>query len=177
LRHHPGSDFSRLRQKRHPAGAWVAAEPPAIPKQSRFCPTAAMILSAGIIVVRRAEGCWLYLLLRAYDYWDFPKGEVEEGEKPFAAAQREVKEETGLENLSFRWGGVFKETEPYGTKQKTARYYLAVTEEAAVTFSVNPELGRPEHHEFRWLAGDDLRQRTVKRLHPIIAWAREIVEG
>jgi bis(5'-nucleosidyl)-tetraphosphatase len=42
---------------------------------------------------------------------------------------------------------------------------------------VNPELGRPEHHEFRWLAGDGLRQCTVKRLHPIIAWAREIVEG
>jgi bis(5'-nucleosidyl)-tetraphosphatase len=136
-----------------------------------------MILSAGMIIVRRVEGRWLYLLLRAYKYWDFPKGEVEEGENPFAAAQREVREETGLENLIFPWGRAFKETAPYRNGKKKARYYLAATEGSAVVFPVNPELGRPEHHEFRWLEGDALRELTSKRLHPVIEWAEKIVEG
>jgi len=53
------------------------------------------ILSAGVVVVRRAEDGWRVLLLRVYNYWDCPKGVVEPGEDPLAAARREVHEETG----------------------------------------------------------------------------------
>jgi len=136
-----------------------------------------MILSAGIIIVRRSERGWLYLLLRSYNYWDFPKGEVEVGEEPFAAAKREVWEETGIEKLSFPWGRAFIESEPYLDGKKKARYYLAETNESTVTLSVNPEIGRPEHHEYRWLAGEDLARFTSDRLHPVIEWARGIIEG
>jgi bis(5'-nucleosidyl)-tetraphosphatase len=82
-----------------------------------------------------------------------------------------------MKNLSFPWGRIFRETEPYGNGRKKARYYLAVTGDSSVIFSVNPELGRPEHHEYRWLEGDALQDFTSKRLHPIIEWAREIVEN
>ena len=37
---------------------------------------------------------WRVLLLRVYNYWDCPKGVVEPGEDPLAAARREVREET-----------------------------------------------------------------------------------
>src|SRR5262245_26457123 len=50
-------------------------------------------LSAGVIVVRQADSGWLFLMLRAYRNWDFPKGLVESGEDPLAAARREVTEE------------------------------------------------------------------------------------
>ncbi len=60
------------------------------------------ILSAGVIVVRLVEQTPQYLLLRAYSYWDFPKGEVEAGEDPLHAAVREVQEETTLGELVFR---------------------------------------------------------------------------
>ena len=50
-------------------------------------------LSAGVIVVRRAPQGWLFLLLRAYRNWDFPKGLVEPGESPLATARRELGEE------------------------------------------------------------------------------------
>ena len=39
-------------------------------------------LSAGIIVVRHIDAKPNFLLLRAYEYWDFPKGIVEPGEQP-----------------------------------------------------------------------------------------------
>ncbi|MDD3620044.1 MAG: NUDIX domain-containing protein [Desulfobulbaceae bacterium] len=136
-----------------------------------------MILSAGIIIVRRVRGEWRCLILRAYTYWDFPKGEVEAGETPFTAAVREVREETGLYDLVFPWGEIFKETEPYNNGRKKARYYLARTDRETVTFSVNPLLGRPEHHEYRWADFAGAKQLLPARLTPILEWARKVVES
>ena len=43
----------------------------------------------------------LFLIIRdSYDNWGFPKGHVENGERPEAAAIREVSEETGLGDLT-----------------------------------------------------------------------------
>lgn len=55
-------------------------------------------------VVFRAEGAEpVYLLIRdSYRNWGFPKGHLEEGEHPDAAALREVREETGLTKLELR---------------------------------------------------------------------------
>ena len=136
-----------------------------------------MILSAGIVVARRDEGRWVYLFLRAYNYWDFPKGEMEKGETPLETALREVKEETGLQNLSFPWGKDFRETEPYSGGRKKARYYLAETAESEVHLGINPEIGRPEHHEYRWLMAEDMKKLSSERLHPIIDWAWKTVKG
>jgi 8-oxo-dGTP pyrophosphatase MutT (NUDIX family) len=45
----------------------------------------------------------LFLLIRdSYRNWGFPKGHVEDGEQPEAAALREVAEETGLRDVSLR---------------------------------------------------------------------------
>ena len=49
-------------------------------------------LSAGVVIARKEDGGWLYLLLRAYNYWDFPKGKVAPGENPLQAACRETEE-------------------------------------------------------------------------------------
>jgi len=47
--------------------------------------------------------CPLFLIIRdSYDNWGFPKGHVEAGERPEAAALREVSEETGIESLTVR---------------------------------------------------------------------------
>ena len=51
-------------------------------------------VSAGVVVVRRVGDDWRFLLLRAFNHWDFPKGMVEAGEQPIEAAVREVREET-----------------------------------------------------------------------------------
>jgi bis(5'-nucleosidyl)-tetraphosphatase len=127
------------------------------------------ILSAGVVVVRRADDHWRALLLRAYNYWDFPKGIVEPGEDPLTTARREVREETGIEDLEFRWGEEFIETEPY-SKNKVARYYLATNPADMVKLPVSAELGRPEHHEFRWLDVVAARKLVVPRLAAVLDW-------
>ncbi len=134
-------------------------------------------LSSGVVVVRRDEqGRWLFLLLRAYQYWDFPKGMVEAGERPFEAAIREVEEETTLTDLDFRWGRIYKETPPYA-RGKVARYYIAEARAGEVSLPVNPELGRPEHDEFRWVTYEEAKALVSPRVRPILDWAYEVVTG
>ena len=149
------------------------------------------ILSAGVVVVRflndvqgrtsAARGGMpgassepKYLLLRAFNYWDFPKGQLDPGEEPLAAAIREVEEETTLTNLDFRWSHTFTETEPYG-KNKIARYYLAESSEGDVRLPVSAELGRPEHDEFCWMSYDEAKELLVPRVRAILDWAQTIL--
>jgi 8-oxo-dGTP pyrophosphatase MutT (NUDIX family) len=64
--------------------------------------------SAGGVVYRLADDGNgtprpLFLLIRdSYRNWGFPKGHLERGEMPEAAAMREVAEETGLRGLELR---------------------------------------------------------------------------
>ncbi len=135
----------------------------------------APVLSAGVVVVRRHEHQWRVLLLRAYNYWDCPKGLVEPGEDPLATARREAREEADLSDLQFRWGESFIETAPYA-RNKVARYYLAATGQETVKLPVNESLGRPEHQEYRWVGFDDAQRLVVPRIAGVLRWARQILE-
>jgi 8-oxo-dGTP pyrophosphatase MutT (NUDIX family) len=132
--------------------------------------------SAGVVVARRDAGGWRLLVLRAYRNWDFPKGLVEPGETPLDAAIRETAEEAGLGDLVFRWGEGYCETAPY-RHGKVARYYLAETAQQSITLPVSPELGRPEHDEWRWVGFDEAERLLPPRLLPILSWARQRLEA
>lgn len=125
-------------------------------------------------MLRRGPAGWLFLMLRAYRNWDFPKGMVEAGEEPLAAARREVREETLIDDLEFEWGWIYRETAPYGHR-KVARYYLAATRTERITLPVSAELGRPEHDEWRWVDRDTALSLASARLQPIVRWAAERV--
>lgn len=131
-------------------------------------------LSAGVIIARGQADAFRYLLLRAYNYWDFPKGNVEPGEDPLDTAIREAEEETTLTDLNFRWGQDYRETEPYG-RGKIARYYLAENQQGNVSLPVSAELGRPEHHEFRWVDYSQARKLLVPRVQRILDWAHSLI--
>jgi bis(5'-nucleosidyl)-tetraphosphatase len=133
-------------------------------------------LSAGVVIVRSAADGWRVLLLRVYNYWDCPKGVVELDEEPIVAARREAREETALDDLEFEWGESFTETEPYGRDKKRARYFLARTRTEAISLPINPELGKPEHHEWRWCDFDTAEQLVNERLWKVLSWARDLVE-
>jgi 8-oxo-dGTP pyrophosphatase MutT (NUDIX family) len=136
-------------------------------------PPPATHLSAGVAVARRdSVSGWLFLLLRVYRSWDFPKGMVERDEDPFAAAVREVREESTIADLEFPLGRDFVDTGPYG-RNKVARYYLGTTRTERVTLPVVPELGKPEHHEWRWVDYEQAVDLVSPRVLPVVDWARE----
>ncbi|MGH8704163.1 MAG: NUDIX domain-containing protein [Burkholderiales bacterium] len=130
--------------------------------------------AAGAVVFRRTERGVRLLVLRAYANWDFPKGLLEPGEAEFDAARREVEEETGLASLDYPFGEEYRETLPYAGG-KIARYYLAETGEARIELPVSPELGRPEHDEWRWVSFEEAEDLLPPRLAIVLDWARETI--
>ena len=131
-------------------------------------------LSCGAVIVRETEDGWVTLMLRAYHNWDFSKGICEEGESPMDAAIREIGEETGISDLEFAWGDRYTDTGPYN-RGKTARYYLAKTNQESVEMGISPELGRPEHHEYRWIDFDEAYDLAAPRVRLVVQWARQII--
>ena len=131
-------------------------------------------LSCGVVILRETAAGWRVLMLRAYSNWGFPKGIREKGEAPLAAAQREVQEEAGIEDLQFVWGESYFDTGPYN-HGKVARYFLARSETETVVMSISPTLGRPEHIEHRWLSLDDAFDIGSPRVRAVVHWARQIV--
>jgi 8-oxo-dGTP pyrophosphatase MutT (NUDIX family) len=131
-------------------------------------------LSCGAVLVRKAESGWVTLMLRAYRNWDFPKGICEARETPMEAAVREIGEETGITDLSFDWGDRFTETGPY-KQGKIARYFLVRTNEEEVEMGISPELGRPEHNEYRWIDFDDAYDISSPRVRLVVQWARQVI--
>jgi bis(5'-nucleosidyl)-tetraphosphatase len=131
-------------------------------------------LSAGVVVARQTAEGWRFLLLRAFNHWDFPKGMVEEGEEPLAAAVREVQEESLIDDLEFSWGEASTRTGPY-SRGKVACYFVAQTRTTEVTLPVNLELGRPEHSEFRWVDYDAALKLVSPRVRPVLHWAAQVM--
>src|SRR6185437_12923385 len=55
--------------------------------------------SAGFILFRQTPGGPVFLLLDYGKHWDYAKGHLEEGESPWQAAVRELREETGIRQV------------------------------------------------------------------------------
>lgn len=131
------------------------------------------IESSGIVILRKERDDFLVLLMRSHDYWDFPKGGIENNETKLIAAIREVKEETGIEDLNFKWGKIFYETESYGCLNKTAYYFLAETKTLNVSIENNPLTGIKEHEEYKWVKIKDAKKMTVNRINRVLNWVEK----
>jgi 8-oxo-dGTP pyrophosphatase MutT (NUDIX family) len=107
-------------------------------------------------VYRLHEGGALFLLIRdSYQNWGFPKGHLESGERAEDAALREVREETGIDDLALR--GRIETIDWYFRFRgqlihKVCHFYLMETGQATTS---------PQHAEgitaCRWVAYDDAR--------------------
>lgn len=153
--------------------------------------------SAGAVIFRKKEGKFFYLLLhyqarvkrKAGDegklqrrqtsstngHWDFPKGNIEKGERLQDTVKREVKEETGIDDVKFIPG--FKETIKYFYRLKgevifkTVVFYLIETKTKEVKISW-------EHIGYKWLPYDQtLEQITFKNAKEILKKANDFLSA
>lgn len=103
--------------------------------------------SAGAVVVNEGKSGRRYVLLLNQGKWDFPKGNMEEGESELQTVLREVREETGLRGIRVLDG--FRRVIEYFYRRdgknvhKRVVYFLAGTSEDTVKIS-------HEHQGFGW---------------------------
>jgi len=108
--------------------------------------------SAGAIIFRTEGNNIFYLLLRYPSYWGFAKGNIEEKENEEQTTIREIKEETGLDDIVLLKG--FKEKIAWfyrmnnELRRKEAIYFLAETKTKEIKIS-------KEHDDFKWLSYED----------------------
>jgi 8-oxo-dGTP pyrophosphatase MutT (NUDIX family) len=138
--------------------------------------------SAGAIIFRKENNKIYYLLLHypsgsrsSRDYWDFPKGHIEKGEKIEETVKREVFEETGLKDIKILPG--FKETIKYFFKfegkniLKFVTFFLAETKEKNVQISF-------EHIGYEWLPFEEAMERlTFQNAKEILNKANEFLKN
>ena len=137
--------------------------------------------SAGAVVFRRENSKIFYLLLHypgashraEKDYWDFPKGHIERGEKIEETVKREVFEETGLKDIEILPG--FKETINYFFKfegkniLKFVTFFLAQTKEKDVKISF-------EHIGYEWLPYEEaIKRLTFQNSREVLKKAHEFL--
>ena len=105
--------------------------------------------SCGAVVFKRYKDGIKYLLLH-YEagHWDFPKGHQEKNEKEEQTAAREIKEETGIEDIEFVDN--FHETVKYFYKKGEETVYKEVIFFLAQSATEHVELSN-EHIGYAWL--------------------------
>jgi 8-oxo-dGTP pyrophosphatase MutT (NUDIX family) len=123
---------------------------------------------AGGLVFRRREGEIHYLIVRAKpdpSHWVIPKGHIESGESPEAAAVREIWEETGVQAKIIASLGT--STFIYQGKQVHIIFYLLKYQE---------ETAPQEERESHWgLFEETLKLLTFADTKEKLRLAREIV--
>lgn len=147
-------------------------------------------ISAGIIIYRATEeGARFLLLYSGGRYWNFPKGKID-GESSFAAAIREVHEETGLGGDDLRFEQWFKVRDQFVYMRdkrkifKTVSYYLAETKKADIRIPIKEGTVGESHHGYGWfLYRDALRmlihetlRRNLRRANDAVTKGRAAVE-
>ena len=129
--------------------------------------------SAGAVVFRKEDSKFYYLLLHYQSgHWDFPKGHIEKGVEEKETVKREIKEETGIEDVEFIPG--FRERITYFFRKsydkskkpplvfKEVVFYLVKTKTKQVRISY-------EHTRYKWLPYNKaIKQITFKNAKDIL---------
>lgn len=115
--------------------------------------------SAGAILYRESPTGRLYLLLNyPSGHWDFVKGNIEKGEALKQTVLREIREETGITDVSFIDG--FEDKVEYHYQREEGLVHKEVVFFLAKTSTEHVEISH-EHLGFIWLGFNDALQKLT----------------
>jgi len=133
--------------------------------------------SAGFVLFREEGGERRYLLLchRSGGHWGFPKGGIKPGEGELSAAEREVREETGIADFQpipgFRAISRYRFFRDGVPVDKTVVYFLARVRAGDLRISA-------EHNAAGWFSPAEAdRTLTYEQGRRILAQAEEYLSG
>ncbi|MDE1844821.1 MAG: NUDIX domain-containing protein [Thaumarchaeota archaeon] len=129
--------------------------------------------SAGSIIYRQSPKGKLYLLLNyPSGHWDFVKGNIEKGETFKQTILREIKEETGISDITFVDG--FEDKIEYHYQRdgqvihKEVVFFLSNTKTDQVVLS-------HEHLDYTWLNFNDaLKKLTYKTAQKLFKKVKDL---
>ncbi len=129
--------------------------------------------SAGAILYRESPSGKLYLLLNyPSGHWDFVKGNIEKGETFKQTTLREIKEETGIIDVSFVEG--FENKVEYYYQRDGELVHKEVVFFLAKTVTESVEISH-EHLGFTWLKFDDVMKKvTYKTAQSLLKKVNEL---
>jgi bis(5'-nucleosidyl)-tetraphosphatase len=132
--------------------------------------------SAGAVIfsIKEIKSISYLLLQYSAGHWDFSKGNIEDSEDESQAACREIREETGIENLEFLDGFKWKVQYYYRREQKLVHkevvFFLAKTDSQKVILS-------NEHTAYLWNDYDKaLAKLTYKSAKDILVQAQNFLK-
>lgn len=121
--------------------------------------------AAGVVLFREADGARTYLLLRSRltrtPMWEFPKGGVEPGESERETAERELREETGVEEGEYEvYEGFHDEEKYFFTVGQADRRLLIMKRVAYFLARSRTDRVRISHEAsgFRWVPYEEARR-------------------
>jgi 8-oxo-dGTP pyrophosphatase MutT (NUDIX family) len=111
---------------------------------------------AGFVVYRKtADGIKFLLLYRRGNYWNFPKGHFEPGERTIDVALRELEEETGIKKVELRIAPDFRAYERFYFKIGNQGIYDTVILFLAETHKAEVKIIPREHSGYGWFLYHD----------------------
>lgn len=126
-----------------------------------------------VVYIQHKEGIKYLLLHYEAGHWDFPKGNQEKNEKEEQTAAREIKEETGIEDIEFVNG--FKETIKYFYKRNGETVYKEVVFFLAQSVSDKVTLSK-EHIGYAWASYENaLKKLTFNTAKELLRKANQFL--
>lgn len=122
---------------------------------SEKLPTKKQVVAGFIVYRRTSDGIKFLLLYRRGNYWNFPKGHFEPGERDIDTALRELEEETGIKKNELRIVPNFRTYERFYFKVGNQGIYDTVILFLAETHKAEVSIEPREHSGFGWFLYND----------------------
>ena len=118
-------------------------------------PTKKQVVAGFVVYRRTSDGIKFLLLYRRGNYWNFPKGHFEPGERSIDAGLRELEEETGIKKSEIRIVPNFRAYERFYFRVGNRGIYDTVILFLAETHKAEIAIRPREHSGFGWFLYHD----------------------